>query len=156
HGGLGYFSAVAFKTLPYFFPPSPSGECEVKNGNRSAPDRLGPGGALHGPLVPGRTLVAGAGMIAPPGTIPFSGDDFKIFPFAAKRQGMMHLRLGAEPPSRILANLPDLWRGRWFPAGIQDFHAREVRIRFDRPMPFQIGGDAEGLRDEVVLELAPE
>jgi diacylglycerol kinase family enzyme len=94
--------------------------------------------------------------MAAAGTIPFYGFDFKIFPFAAKRAGMMHLRVGAESPSRIVANLSKLWRGRWFPKGILDFHARDVRIQFERPMPFQIGGDAEGYRDEVVLELAPE
>jgi diacylglycerol kinase family enzyme len=157
HGGLGYFSAVALKTLPYFLTHSTSVECEVTNGSHSPAYRLGPGGSPLGePIAPGATLFTGKVMIAAAGTIPFYGYDFRIFPFAAKRPGMMHLRLGAEPPSRILANLPNLWRGRWFPAGIQDFHAREVRIRFDRPMPFQIGGDAEGFRDELLLELAPE
>jgi diacylglycerol kinase family enzyme len=56
----------------------------------------------------------------------------------------------------VLANLPKLWNGRWFPEGIHDFHAREVTIRFAQPMPLQIGGDAAGYRDEVQLSVAPE
>src|SRR5262249_3707685 len=157
HGGLGYFSAVALKTLPYFLTHPTSVECEVTNGSRSPAYRLGPSGSPIGePIAPGATLVAGKVMMAAAGTIPFYGFDFKIFPFAAKRPGMMHLRLAAAPPAALLANRPKLWKGRWFPEGIQDFHAREVRIRFEEPMPFQIGGDAEGLRDEVLFELAPE
>lgn len=157
NGGGGYFSAVALKTLPYFLTHSTLVECEVTNGPRSVAHRLGPSGMPVGePIPPGTRIFAGKLMLAAAGTVPFYGFDFKIFPFAAKRAGMMHLRLGAESPPRILANLPRLWRGRWFPEGILDFHAREVRIQFEHPMPFQIGGDAEGFRDEVILELAPE
>ena len=157
NGGCGYFSAVALKTLPYFLTHSTSVECEITNGSRSVAHRLGPSGSPVGePIPPGGIIFAGKLMMAAAGTIPFYGFDFKIFPFAAKRAGMMHLRIGTESPPRILANLPKLWRGRWFPKGILDFHAREVRIQFERPMPFQIGGDAEGSRDEVILELAPE
>jgi len=157
NGGGGYFSAVALRTLPYFLTHAMTVECEVTNGSRSVAQRLGPTGAPVGePIAPGARIFAGKLMMAAAGTIPFYGFDFKIFPFAARRAGTMHLRLGAESTPRILANLPKLWRGRWFPEGILDFHAREVRIQFERPMPFQIGGDAEGYRDEVVLELAPE
>jgi hypothetical protein len=157
NGGGGYFSAVALKTIPYFLTHSTSVECEVTNGSRSAAYRLGRTGMPVGePIPPGATIFAGKLMMAAAGTIPFYGFDFKIFPFAAKRKGAMHLRLGTESPSKVIANLRKLWRGRWFPEGIQDFHARDVRIQFERPMPFQIGGDAEGLRQEVLLELAPE
>ena len=40
------------------------------------------------------------------------------------------------------------------PAGIFDFHCDKVLIRFDREMPLQVGGDAEGYRSEVVFEMA--
>jgi diacylglycerol kinase family enzyme len=56
----------------------------------------------------------------------------------------------------VLAHLPKLWKGRWFPEGIQDFHASEVTIRFQRPMPLQIAGDACGYREELTLSVARE
>src|SRR5713101_3013895 len=156
-GGGGYFSAAAFKTVPHYLTHSTSVECEVTNGNRGPAYRLAPDGtAASEPIEPGATMFRGRVMMAAAGTIPFYGFGFKIFPFAGRRPGLMHLRLGAMPTSSILANLSKLWKGRWFPDGIHDFHAREVVLRFDRPMPFQIGGDAEGYRDEVRLEIGPE
>jgi hypothetical protein len=93
-------------------------------------------------------------MMAAAATIPFYGFGLKMFPFAGQRPGMMHLRLGAASTPAILANLPALWKGRWFPRGIQDFHAKEVLIRFERPMPLQISGDAEGYRAEICFGIA--
>jgi diacylglycerol kinase family enzyme len=95
-------------------------------------------------------------MGAAPPTAPFYGFELKLFPFAAKRRGMMHLRLGTVPPLKILANLPGLWNGTWFPEGVLDFHASDVNIHFARPMPFQISGDAEGYREDVRLQVSPE
>jgi diacylglycerol kinase family enzyme len=69
---------------------------------------------------------------------------------------MMHLRLGAESTPVILANLPKLWKGKWFPRGIHDFHAQEVHISFGRPMALQVAGDAEGYREQLTLAVAPE
>ena len=64
------------------------------------------------------------------------------------------LRLAAIGVSRILGNLRTLWRGGPPPAGVLDFHCEKVLIRFDRDMPLQVGGDAEGYRRETVLEMA--
>ena len=52
--------------------------------------------------------------------------------------------------------LPSMWKGKWFPKGIYDFHAAEVSIRFGREMPLQVGGDAYGYRDSLRLSIAPE
>ncbi len=95
-------------------------------------------------------------MMAAAATMPFYGYGFRMFPFAGERRGMMHLRLGQLHATNVLANLPRLWAGRWFPTGIHDFHVREVHLRFARPMPFQVGGDAAGYREEVTLAMAPE
>jgi hypothetical protein len=37
-----------------------------------------------------------------------------------------------------------------------DWFVTEVRMRFSRPMPFQIGGDPMGERSEIVLRAARE
>jgi diacylglycerol kinase family enzyme len=156
-GSAGYFSAVALKTVPYFLTHSTYAECEVVNGKRGPAYRLGPDGLPCGdPIGPGQLLFRGKVMMTAAGTIPFYGFRFRIFPFAARKPGMMHLRLGGMPTPAILANVKRLWHGRWFPAGLQDFHTPEALIRFERPMPFQIGGDAAGYRDQVHLSIAPE
>jgi len=154
-GSGGYFSAVALKTLPHYLTHSTSVECEVMNGLASPAYRLAPDGSLLGePIAPGEPLFRGRLMMAAAATIPFYGFGLKMFPFAGLRRGMMHLRIGSVFASAVLANLPSLWKGRWFPKGIQDFHAREVTIRFDRPMPLQVGGDAEGYRSEIAFGVA--
>jgi diacylglycerol kinase family enzyme len=156
-GGSGYFTSVAFKTVPYYLANSAQMECEVVNGRSSMAYRLGPDGLPVGkPIAPGEVLFKGPLMMAAAGTIPYYGFELKMFPFAAKRRGMMHLRLGTIPAVKILANLGGLWKGTWFPEGMHDFHCSEVTIRSDKPMPFQISGDAEGYRDEVQLKVAAD
>lgn len=156
-GGGGYFSAVACKTVPHYLTNSTWVECEVVNGQAGEAYRLGSDGrAVGAPLAPGETLFRGRLMMAAAGTMPFYGYGFRMFPFASERRGFMQLRLGQVTPTQVLTHLPKLWNGRWFPEGLHDFHAREVTIRFARPMPFQVGGDAAGYRDEVHLSVAPE
>jgi len=155
-GSGGYFSAVAFKTVPHYLTNSTWVECEVINGASEA-YRLGSDGRPVGePVAPGEAMFRGKLMLAGAATMPFYGYGFRMFPFASQRRGMMHVRLGQVPTTQVLANLPKLWNGRWFPEGIHDFHAKEVTIRFARPMPLQIGGDAAGYRDQVKLSVAPE
>jgi diacylglycerol kinase family enzyme len=154
-GRGGYFSAVALKTLPHYLTHSTSVECEVMNGLSSPAYRLAADGSMLGePIAPGEPLYRGRLMMAAAATIPFYGFGLRMFPFAGLRRGMMHLRIGSIFAPAILANLPGLWKGRWFPKGIHDFHAREVTIRFDKPMPLQVGGDAEGYRNEISFGVA--
>jgi diacylglycerol kinase family enzyme len=156
-GAGGYFSSVAFKTVPYYLTHSTQVECEVVNSAKSVAYLLGPDGLPKGePIAPGATMFKGPLMMAAAGTIPYYGFELKMFPFAAKRRGMMHLRVGTIPTMKILANLGPLWKGTWFPEGMFDFHAREVTIHFARPMPFQMSGDAEGYREQVTIGIAKE
>ncbi|MFO0597771.1 MAG: diacylglycerol kinase family protein [Myxococcaceae bacterium] len=154
-GAGGYFASVAFKTVPHYLMNSTSVTCEVVNGPATA-YRMGPDGAPVESIKPGELLYSGDLMMAAAGTVPFYGFELKMFPFAGKRRGMMNLRLGTVPTTRILANLPKLWAGTWFPEGINDFLVKDATIRFSREMPFQISGDAEGYRNEVHFQVAPE
>lgn len=156
-GPGGYFSAVAFKTAPHYLTNSTWVECEITNGQAGEAYRVGPdGNPVGAPIAPGKTIFKGELMMAAAATMPFYGYGFRMFPFAGERRGMMQLRLGQLQATTILANLPKLWAGRWFPEGIQDYYASEVTIRFTKPMPFQMGGDAAGYREEVKLSVAPE
>jgi len=156
-GPGGYLSSIALRTVPHYLTHSTSVECEVFNGKHSPAHRLGPMGQPVGePIEPGELIYRGRLKMAAAGTIPFYGYEFKMFPFAARRRGMMHLRLGQVSTPAVLANLHKLWKGRWFPDGVLDFHASEVDIRCEHPMPFQIAGDAAGYRNELHLGIAPE
>lgn len=154
-GAGGYFTSVAFKTVPYYLANSNAVDCEVTNGPAIA-YRMGPDGTPVETYEPGATLYKGPTVIAAAGTVPFYGYELKIFPFAGKRRGMMNLRVGTVPTTTILANLPGLWQGTWFPPGLHDFLAKDITMKFSRPMPFQVSGDAEGYRDELHFQVAPE
>jgi diacylglycerol kinase family enzyme len=155
-GAAGYFTSVAFKTVPHYLTTSTVVDCEVTNTASAAAYRLGHDGLPTQTIGPGEVLFRGKTMMVAAGTVPFYGFELRMFPFSGKRRGMMHLRLADIGAPRILANLPKLWAGTWFPEGMHDFHAREVNIRFERPMPLQIAGDAEGYRDSLQLGMAKD
>jgi diacylglycerol kinase family enzyme len=114
---------------------------------RGVAHRLDSFGRPVGPaLGPGATLYTGPALIAAVSTIPCYGYNFKLFPFAGSRRGMMQLRIGNVSVPAALARLPSLWQGTSF-EGVFDFWVEDVEVRVDRKAPFQIGGDAEGYRD---------
>lgn len=154
-GAAGYFTSVAFKTVPYYLANSNTVDCEVVNGPALG-YRMGADGTPTQTFAPGETLYRGPLVIAAAGTVPFYGFELKMFPFAGKRRGMMDLRLGTVPATAILANLSKMWSGTWFPEGLNDYLVNDATIRFSRPMPFQIAGDAQGYRDEVHFQMSPE
>ena len=155
-GPGGYFSAVAFKTIPHFAMNSTWFDAEVVNNDGEA-YMIGADGQPTGrSFAPGETMFKGRVMMASAGTIPFYGFELKMFPFAGRKAGYMNLRLGAVSTINTIANLPKLWNGTWRDAGIHDFYAKDVSIKFARPMAFQIGGDAEGYRENVRLQVASE
>ncbi|MFL5318135.1 MAG: diacylglycerol/lipid kinase family protein [Myxococcaceae bacterium] len=155
-GPGGYFSAVAFKTIPHYLTASTWFDAEVIN-NEGEAFLIGPDGEPTGTSYkPGETMFKGRLMMASAGTIPYYGFELKMFPFATKRAGYMNLRLGAVGTMNAIANLPKLWAGTWRDEGIRDFYAKDVSIKFTKPMAFQIGGDAEGYREQVRLQVASE
>lgn len=154
-GPGGYLASVALKTVPYYMTQSTEVECEVINGPATA-YRMGSDGTPVETFAPHATLYKGPLMMACAGTVPFYGFELCMFPFAGKRRGMMNLRVGTAPAAKILANLGKLWNGTWRPDGLHDFLTRDATIKFSREMPFQVAGDAEGYRNEVRFQIAPE
>ena len=117
--------------------------------------QIGPDGKRLGrDIDSGEIIYRGPCKIAAAGTVPNYGFGFQNFPFALRAPGRFQLRVTAIGVPRILANLRTIWRGGPPPAGVLDFHCDKVLIKFDREMPLQVGGDAEGYRREVVLEMA--
>src|SRR4051794_6327534 len=153
-GGFGYFCSVVGKTLPSYLLQRSVPMVEIVNlGGRA--QRIGADGAPIGRDIPrGEVLYRGPCKIAAAGTVPNYGFGFQIFPHALRAQGRFQLRVTAMSVPRVLANLRTLWRGGPAPAGVLDSHCDRVRTRFARERPLQVGGDAEGYRREVVLEMA--
>ncbi|HSM93346.1 MAG TPA: diacylglycerol kinase family protein [Anaeromyxobacteraceae bacterium] len=155
-GPSGFGLAAALRSAPrHLLERLP--HCEIVNAGGPA-WRLGPEGARLGrPIPAGELLYAGPCMMAAASTVPFWGLGMRAFPFAGAVPGAMHLRVaGRIPVPTVLLHLPRIWTGAFRHPGLHDFHADRVTLRFDRPTPLQIGGDAEGLREAVTLGVAPE
>jgi diacylglycerol kinase family enzyme len=147
---------VLLRTLPQALVRPLTAECEIRNRGPTPAYRIGREGQPVATVAPGELLYAGRAMIAAASTIPYYGYGVRMFPFAGVQPGMMHLRVGVVEPVAVVANLGKMWRGEWFPPAVEDFLASSVEVRFERPMPFQLGGDAAGPRSELSLAVAPE
>ena len=156
-GIAGYFVAGAIRTAPRVMLERRSTYCEVVNIGAAA-HRLDAAGRPVGPAIRhGELLYAGPCMVAAAGTVPFYGFGLKAFPFATQRPGSMQLRLMTEiGVPTVLWNLPRLWSGRFSHPGLLDFHAERVTVTFEKPMPLQVGGDAEGWCEQVALGMSGE
>ncbi len=153
-GGLGYFWSVVGKTIPTVLSQRDVPNVEIVNLGSSA-QQIGPDGKPLGREIEhGEILYRGPCRLAAAGTVPCYGYGFQIFPHALRAPGRFQLRLTAMSVAKILGNLRTLWKGGTPRTGILDFHCDKVLIRFDRKMPLQVGGDAEGYRREIVLEMA--
>jgi len=155
-GFAGYGLAVALRSAPRKLMERHPTYCEIVNTGAKA-WRLDGNGRRVGPAVgPGELLYAGPCMMAGASTVPFYGMGMRIFPHAAKEHGLMQLRVVSDPAvSTLLMNLHRIWSGDFAHEKVLDFHAEQVALRFERPTPLQIGGDAEGWRDAVTFGMAP-
>jgi diacylglycerol kinase family enzyme len=154
-GVAGYGLAVALRSAPRKLLERRPTYCEIVNTGKKA-WRLDERGRHVGPMIgPGELIYAGPCMMAGASTVPFYGMGLRIFPHAGKAPGMMQLRVVSDPAvSTLLMNLHRIWAGDFAHDTIFDFHADHVSLRFERPTPLQIGGDAEGWRREVSFGMA--
>ena len=153
-GGLGYFWSVVGKTIPTAVSQRQVPSVEIVNLGAAA-QQIGPDGKPVGRAIEhGEILYKGPCRLAAAGTVPCYGYGFRIFPHALLAPGRFQLRLTSMSVARILGNLRTIWKGGTPRTGLVDFHCDKVLIRFDRDMPLQVGGDAEGYRREIVLEMA--
>jgi diacylglycerol kinase family enzyme len=154
-GMAGYGLAIALRSAPRAVLDRRAGYCEVVNVGRPA-WRLDESGNRSGPpIAHGELLYAGPCMLAAASTVPYYGLGLRAFPFAGAAEGLMQLRIATSiGVPTLLLNLPRIWSGGFAHEGLLDFHADRVALRFERPMPLQIGGDAEGWRDELTFSMA--
>lgn len=106
------------------------------------------------PVGPGEVLYEGPARIAGAATCPNYGFDLRMFPAATALPGRFQLRVATTGVPEALAHLGPIWRGEYASPTVHDFHAEKVELTFDRPMPFQIGGDPAGWRDRFVVSIS--
>ncbi|ACG73511.1 diacylglycerol kinase catalytic region [Anaeromyxobacter sp. K] len=156
-GASGYGLAIALRSAPRCLVERRPTYCEIVNVGRPAWRLDARGNRVGRPIAHGELLYAGPCMMAAASTVPYYGLGLRAFPFAGQAPGMMQVRVATSIPIRtLLTSVPSIWAGRFAHRGLLDFHADRVAMRFEKPMPLQIGGDAEGWRDELTFGMAPQ
>ena len=75
---------------------------------------------------------------------------------ARKLPGHFSFRVTDLPVTEAAMNIHKLWLGRYQSPRMHDFLVRGVHLEFNHEVPFQIGGDARGLRKQLDVRLADE
>lgn len=124
--------------------------------NEGAPAyRIGIDGQPVGrPIQRGETIYRGPVLIVGAATVPYYGYGLKLYPFAGRQPGRMQLRVSWASTFETLSRLPWIWRGTYRSPNIRDYYCEKVRMVFDQPIPFQIGGDGVGTRRDVTFALS--
>lgn len=108
------------------------------------------GGAAGAVLYEGPLSVCGCGTTAELGL------GFRAFPFADAMPGRMAVRIYSEGTLRASRNVRRLWRGEHPLPNDAHWLLDACRMEFDRPVPFEIGGDVVGMRTSVDFKLATQ
>ncbi len=156
-GLVGYLRGLVTRTIPRNLARRELVEVEVTNTGEDAltvdpegrPIPL-PGGE-HG-----RVLYRGPASVCGAGTSPEWGFGFRAFPFAGLVQRRLHLRVYGATAAEATLRSPWLWRGAHPMPKMHDWLVTRCRAVFSYPVPFQVGGDRLGLRDEVEFKLADD
>jgi diacylglycerol kinase family enzyme len=154
-GPLGYAISSTTRSIPsYFLREVP--HCRIINEGADA-YRMGQKGSVLGlPFRKGETIYEGPARIASVSTIPYYGFGFRAFPYAEERPDRMNLRISTITPAAFVKNFRAIWRGEYEnPTYISDYLVEDIRMEFDPPTPFQVGGDPKGLTAQMRAHLSP-
>lgn len=142
----GYLAAMLFKSVPAEI-RAPKTTLRLRSNHDAIFMRPTPHGDEEVVIKAGEPLFEGSAATVSVGSIPYFGFGFTMFPFAMQKPGHISLRIVGAPIPSILANLwPGVWRGEWRHPMLLDFHIKDVQVESDRPLPYQLGGDAAGSR----------
>ncbi len=104
----------------------------------------------------GAVLYEGPISVAGASTTEELGLGFRAFRFAHSVPGRLAVRIYAATTLNATLRMPLLWRGVHPLADDHNWMLTRCRMDFDRPVPFEIGGDLAGDRTSVELNLAKE
>ena len=153
----GYFRSLVTRTIPRHLgrwsPPNVRvinlGEpaLTVDDHGHAIPVQGGEYGAV---LYDGPISVGGAS------TTEELGFGFRAFPFAHLVPGRMAVRVYAASTLNAIMRLPWIWRGVHPVPDDHHLFVTRCRFEFDRPVPFEIGGDLVGERTQVEMSLVDD
>jgi hypothetical protein len=152
-GLSGYAVAALTRTLPKIV-FSGMTRCIATNHGGEA-YRVGSRGSPSGRPIPnGEVLYDGPMRLCALSTIPYYGYGFRMFPYAEDRPNRMQLRISTISPPEFVYHLKEIWAGTYEnPRVLSDYLVEGVKLEFDPPAPFQVGGDARGERSQVDVVL---
>jgi diacylglycerol kinase family enzyme len=107
----------------------------------------------------GDLLFEGPTVIVGVGTTENYGFNLKVYPYSSLKSGYMQLRVADIKVLPTVMKLPELWRGTWESEKLEDFLVKDIIVESDEQLPFQLGGDPEGYRDNIrfrVSDFEPE
>lgn len=152
----GYLGAMLMKTVPNELRAPPT-TMRIRSSEDAFFMRATPNGDVEERIPAGTTLFEGSAATACIGAIPFFGFGFTMFPFAMGKPGYAQLRVVGAPIPSILANLyPGVWKGSWRHPRLLDFMVKNVDIDADRPLPYEVGGDAAGEKCNLSFRVASQ
>jgi diacylglycerol kinase family enzyme len=153
---LWVYVASAFgRTVPRMAtrPDAPRATVEVLEGEAWRVDRHGD--RIGAAVGPGSILYDGPAHMTAVGTTPYYGYAMRMLPHACVLDSHMHLRVSALSLPQVVNELPRIWSGEYEHERLYDFLAQKVRVTFDEEVPYQVGGDARGMRRSLELAVAP-
>lgn len=148
----GYMRSLFTRTIPrHLFGFSPP-RVRVVNLGEPALGLSPDGRAIPIPGAgPGAVLYDGPISVGGAATTEELGLGFRAFPFAHLVPGRMNVRIYAATALQATARIPWLWRGAHPLPDDHHFFVTRCRFEFDRPVPFEIGGDLVGEREQVEM-----
>lgn len=156
NGLRGYLHGLFTRTIPRHL-REPQVEVELVNTGEDAMtvDESGraiplPGGHKGALLYRGPTSVCAAG------TSGEWGFGFRAFPFAGLVPRRFCMRIYAGKALEATLRMKQLWQGAHPTPKMHTWLLTRAKATFSRPVPFQIGGDRLGVRQEVEYVLAPD
>jgi Diacylglycerol kinase catalytic domain len=157
NGLSGYLQGLVTRTIPRHLFASKPVEVELINTGADAIGVDDEGRAV--PLVGGghgAVLYRGPVNVCAAGTSGEWGFGFRAFPFCGLVPRRFCMRVYAGSVVEATLRMRSLWRGAHPVPKMHTWMLTGCRAVFSRPVPFQIGGDRVGWRQEVEYTLAAE
>ncbi len=151
----GYLMAIGGKSLPNILLKGFKVKVRVINMSKEPIYKVAHSSGIEEiKIKKGETIYEGATDATIFGTTSDYGFKLRVMPFAMKKFGYFHLRSTELGAIKVLANLKDVWLGKYESPDVYDFLVKKIKIEVDGKAPFQLGGDPEGYRDQVTVSIS--